>query len=490
MLSANSADPSGKDKGMLYVPDLDSSDYCYNASKPYVPRTVTRQQNLPKNDDNLIAIAPWFDANCTQSYLASARLDPIRGFIFYLPNYADDHPPSISSPEWDLGDQGHWKYVNEFPIYAVSSSHGQEIMGNLSLYSGNMTKVPNGHILANEFGARNYARIRTVIDSNRNSALHGLWLFILVVVGALVVSVTATSFGMHMVQRRRRSSLRHRIINGQVDLEALGIKRLTVPMDVIDKMPLYLYTCTNPSITALATNDLESSLSEHHPTLVTLSHPSESVYSKTVDMSVVQSSHLDSTISHEYLRYSQPTCPICLDDFISHQTVIRELHCGHIYHPDCVDGFLSKSSSLCPMCKKSVLPRGYCPDKITNAMVRRERQIRKLRSRISLEDDVSVHSAWTHRLKFWGDTLGRRTVLSTPSRAIIRPGVIQMEETTVIPQHPEPLELRHLSDEGYSRQEIIQQRVQQLLAGPTNMEDQILHEESLPLCKSQDFDPF
>lgn len=53
---------------------------------------------------------------------------------------------------------------------------------------------------------------------------------------------------MHWVQRRRREALRRRISNGEVDLEALGIKRLTVPQDIIDKMPMYTYTCAKDDI--------------------------------------------------------------------------------------------------------------------------------------------------------------------------------------------------------------------------------------------------
>jgi hypothetical protein len=66
--------------------------------------------------------------------------------------------------------------------------------------------------------------------------------------------------------------------------------------------------------------------------------------------------------------------------------MVRELPCQHIFHPECVDAFLSTSSSLCPMCKKSALPRGYCPAIITNAMVRRERVVRRIRERVDGPD--------------------------------------------------------------------------------------------------------
>jgi hypothetical protein len=91
--------------------------------------------------------------------------------------------------------------------------------------------------------------------------------------------------------------------------------------------------------------------------------------------------------------FTQPTCSICLDDFEHNQTIVRELPCSHIFHPDCIDSFLRDNSSLCPMCKKSALPQGYFVTDVTNAMVRRERLIRRIRERvetITLDDGTTV----------------------------------------------------------------------------------------------------
>ncbi|KAI7564228.1 hypothetical protein KC317_g7200, partial [Hortaea werneckii] len=77
---------------------------------------------------------------------------------------------------------------------------------------------------------------------------------------------------------------------------------------------------------------------------------------------------------------------ICLDDYVpvsaeSEGTTVRELPCHHIFHPECVDAFLKENSSLCPICKRTVLPQGYCPRNVTNAMVRRERIMNHRRAR-------------------------------------------------------------------------------------------------------------
>ena len=85
------------------------------------------------------------------------------------------------------------------------------------------------------------------------------------------------------------------------------------------------------------------------------------------------------TAKNKRSHFDQPTCAICLDDFAAGESMVRQLPCEHIFHPECVDAFLRDNSSLCPLCKKSALPKGYCPTVVTNAMVRRERNIRRSR---------------------------------------------------------------------------------------------------------------
>lgn len=81
----------------------------------------------------------------------------------------------------------------------------------------------------------------------------------------------------------------------------------------------------------------------------------------------------------EERTYNQTSCPICLEDFFDGENDIRELPCLHIYHAECIDPFLTSRSSLCPMCKVSVLPPGYLPNSIRldRSIVRRERIIQR-----------------------------------------------------------------------------------------------------------------
>lgn len=178
---------------------------------------------------------------------------------------------------------------------------------------------------------------------------------------------------MHWLQRRRRSQLRQRIVTGTVDLEALGIKRLTVPQSILNQMPLYTYGTAQPE--HRSAEGAEKITSSDTVTTSRSSSPSPNVRPTPARMHSYRPNASD-----------QPTCPICLDDFdeptdTDAGTAVRELPCHHIFHPECVDTFLRDNSSLCPMCKKSCLPKGYCPKNVTNAMVRRERIMRRNRER-------------------------------------------------------------------------------------------------------------
>ncbi|KAL9620423.1 MAG: hypothetical protein Q9160_005008 [Pyrenula sp. 1 TL-2023] len=210
-----------------------------------------------------------------------------------------------------------------------------------------------------------------ILSPSDGPSLPSLWVFLIIVLGILLGIVGITSGVMHLMQRNRRRSLRRRILAGDVNLEAIGIKRITVPKEVLDKMSLVTYhssdiakeggtdsTVNNIQMkdgnesSQIATGDLDETTLVP-PTLATASSATQNPATQ--------------------LSFSQSTCAICLDDFVDGETAVRELPCRHVFHPECVDGFLQNTSSLCPMCKKSVLPVGFCPPQITNAMVRRER---------------------------------------------------------------------------------------------------------------------
>jgi hypothetical protein len=302
-------------KGILHFPELLSSSSCRNIST--LPET-SLLDDLPKTayaQTHVIGFAPW-TPECNTEFLDRARDDraDIRGFFFYTLDFIDAIP-NAKNDYWN----GLKLRNYNFPIYGMRGREGVFLMDHYTQYASNKSLLNDIH---NTTGR---ARIFIEVDTGDAAPLPGLWLFLLVVLAVLICVIGLTSLSMHLLQYRRRRSLRRRVMAGEVDLEALGIKRLTVPRKILEKLPLRTF---------VADKD-------------------------------------DGGVS----------CCICLEDLIPDATTVRELPCKHIYHPGCIDGFLETQSSLCPLCKASVLPKGYVPEQLTNHTVRRERMLRRQRER-------------------------------------------------------------------------------------------------------------
>ncbi|KEY71140.1 hypothetical protein S7711_00962 [Stachybotrys chartarum IBT 7711] len=409
VLTTTNADPNhGVISGLLYVPDIDHMASCNAEQYDFIPRNVTRQNNLPPTNYNLIALAPWFSSECTQAYLASARFDPIRAFVFYKPNNSSNKPQDVDSVVWDLGDDGAWTRQNRYPIFAIPGIDGHEMMTQLGLYSGGINDIPHADDINDLYGPhpRDYVRIWTELTMEAHDNSPAIWSFVLIILGALLGIFGVTSLFMHFVQRRRRKSLERRVKSGEVDLEAMGVKRITVPVAHVTAFPVFTYN-SEPDILStpptpgspgavISPQSVRSSRKSRR-------RDSRSVIAESIRPSSIRSKRSNLTGSGDNTATNhQPDCQICLDRFEHRVTIIRQLPCGHIFHPACIDEFLCQNSSLCPLCKHCMLPRDYSP-KITNGMVRRERALRRLRERVNL-DDIYFDSAETKSLS-WKDRL-------------------------------------------------------------------------------------
>ncbi|KAL8648892.1 MAG: hypothetical protein Q9210_004728 [Variospora velana] len=397
-------------EGFLYTPDFPADSPCVDQTAQYIPQNVTRRADLPGVDGQLplIALAPWTIPDCILPLLAAAR-NRVTAFIFYLPDSPVGIPPPVSDPVWVLGDGGSWKAKNKHPVYAISGPQGRSVMTQLARYSGALSDAPNGTLLQEQQDVASTARMYAIVTLASATSLPSLWAFLLIVLGIVLFLIGLTSGVMHLWQRRRRNALRQRIVNGEVDLEQLGIKRLTVPQEAINMLPQFIYSPSEKElldrpkdhVTALsdfpaAQSDTQTTDSGHVVPLAKSTDPpipalpQQAALSKPASLELQNSPPPTSNpvtlpkndTSPNQPTYAQPTCPICLDDFIPQATTVRSLPCHHIYHPECIDPFLLRNSSLCPVCKSKVLPKGYCPAAITNAMVRRERQQRRNRDRV------------------------------------------------------------------------------------------------------------
>ncbi|KAJ4292649.1 hypothetical protein N0V90_009312 [Kalmusia sp. IMI 367209] len=429
-LSSKGVERGDDPYGILYVPDLQTDD-CRNTEKQYVAKNATRLSDLPLDAGYaLIAVAPWYSPKCMLEYFATARAEPVKAFIVYKPGNSTDLPPETNNVAWALGDGGGWQFANQFPTYAIPPASGAVVAHQLSLYSGNVSTAPYGDALKDKYDSTDYIRLWAKVTADSGTQLPSLWVFLVIVLGLLILIIGATSLCMHVVQRRRRNALRQRVINGEVDLEALGVKRLTVPEDYLMKLPVYAYL-GEPE-------DSEKDINQPSTGATNLLHPATT--EKSNPLSRRSSAPDMPAATRASAIFSQSTCPICLDDFEHNESQVRELPCRHIFHVDCIDPFLLNNSSLCPICKQSVLPPGYCPARITNVMVRRERIISSRRAH-NESGQIPGPGNLIARLPGAYDSLrarvggasGGRRIFSAPTQQP-RPSEIEMTSTaTTIP---------------------------------------------------------
>lgn len=308
----------------------------------------------------------------------------------------------------------------------------------------------------------------------------------------LLVAVSITSVVMHVIQRRRRNDLRQRVIDGQVDLEALGVKRLTVSQQILDKLPIHTFYANNSDVSEKADQEPLGQAADGPSSAVSAgAGPKPPVLSRHSSAPTVPQSSMSTS-------WSQLTCPICMDDYEPNETQVRELPCHHIFHSECIDPFLLNHSSLCPMCKQTVLPTGVCPVKITNIMVRRERHINRIRARSaraantqagSTTDTAAGSSAPLARppaiLGSLGNRIGGamtgRRIFSAPQRMQPRPSEIEMAAAPppgALPPPPTnegPQQQSQNCDPAQNRREWARQRALAMLGprhAPANDEDE------------------
>lgn len=159
-LSSKGVERGDDPYGLLYIPVL-QTDGCRDQEKDYVPQNATRLANLPYNFDYaLIAVAPWFSPDCMKEYFATARNEPVKAFIVYQPDPESTAlPPGTNDQVWAMNDGGSWQYSNQFPTYAVPGASGNLIVDQMSDYSGNISTVPYGQFLQQQYPDTDYIRL-------------------------------------------------------------------------------------------------------------------------------------------------------------------------------------------------------------------------------------------------------------------------------------------------------------------------------------------
>jgi hypothetical protein len=213
-------------------------------------------------------------------------------------------------------------------------------------------------------------------ETQTDSSL-SLWSFAVIILGS-ILGLSLIMYIIYLTLKRKRL-LREAAFaaNGQHDIEALQMRPtnpVLVPHEVVEQLPLYTYAGPRSSSTAsLVKDEIETKVAEINPStqspeppatleaqeahgelpqdtqrVVGIRRPTPAVINP--GSGVVVASANPYRLSH-----TQTTCAICFDPFIIGSTRVRELPCGHIFDPGCIDPWLLTRNSECPLCKMSVL---------------------------------------------------------------------------------------------------------------------------------------
>lgn len=119
-------------------------------------------------------------------------------------------------------------------------------------------------------------------------------------------------------------------------LSAVEMVKRTETIELLD-------LSTSPSRGSRRDNELVDLLQAHRCLTGHYDHPEEQQLSD------------DSNLEKEpVLQFLTGSCAICLDTF-EDSDIVRGLVCGHVFHAECLDPWLTKRRACCPMCKRDYL---------------------------------------------------------------------------------------------------------------------------------------
>lgn len=126
--------------GLLFVPELDSQDPCYNTTSSYLPQNVTRYDDVSGFGYSLIGLAPWVSAECSLSYLSAGQKAGTHAMVFFDPSNNDTGlPPDSNDARWKINDGEKWRMENNYPVYAIPGPAGTSLIRDLAHFSGDST---------------------------------------------------------------------------------------------------------------------------------------------------------------------------------------------------------------------------------------------------------------------------------------------------------------------------------------------------------------
>ncbi|ODQ64972.1 hypothetical protein NADFUDRAFT_46777 [Nadsonia fulvescens var. elongata DSM 6958] len=339
--------------GSVYVPELASEDEICNMHTN-LPNNLTRINDL-KGSEYPIALVPYLNSTCGDLYFRQVARDGGTAALVYSPD-------GLSPMAW-VDESLNLSTNYGYSAFIINSSAAGSIMDYMTNNQDSSYRVAG------------------TIESHQTGNLSSIWTYVLAILAGLLALLVFISLCMHLIFFNKRRDLRRRLQRGEVDPASLGMKQLTVPVELINKLPIRLYRFGASNFPHPRDRDVPLSIPKTPPKPWFKSFnngPSPANNSLTSGTEMQNMNHHGSQ-ANSFGGYSQTNCAICLDDYVEHVTLVRELPCLHIYHSECIDPFLLTRSALCPLCKTSVLPKGYLPPDlvITNSTLRQERRLRR-----------------------------------------------------------------------------------------------------------------
>lgn len=157
------------------------------------------------------------------------------------------------------------------------------------------------------------------------------WIYILIIVIALLIVSFLASVGMHWHLWRIRRRQRTMFENGVLDM-GNGLNTPQLVKKVLKQDSLVLFPTRI--------------IGDRKPTLCRISSSRSSRALENAD-TVAKSADTPNNTQHEQ---QDDVCVICLDEF-SEGEEVRQLTCGHEFHTECIDPWLTVKSASCPLCK-------------------------------------------------------------------------------------------------------------------------------------------
>ncbi|KAJ2846571.1 hypothetical protein IWW36_004289 [Coemansia brasiliensis] len=303
-------------RGIVYtLPDL---PHC---------RPIKRSQKYLAESYIRIALIPD-DDNCpVKSKLIQAQYDGAVGAIIY--NASQSALELCATLHTQLGN-----YKPAMPVMAVDKNYGETLRAEVAT-------------LLDEAWTSGSDRFRAIFASifpDEDSERMSVWEITLISLVVLLALGFCISLFFHISPRRRRYLDRTLRDNS----ESSSKKIETLPSCALDRLMLRTVTEADVAYLSACKTPLDAILKPGKQGGGTHSQCNHNDASVNTMSTLDQETCADPLES--VLKGSIATCIVCIDDFVV-GSKMRILPCGHNFHIECIDPWLTAKSSLCPLCK-------------------------------------------------------------------------------------------------------------------------------------------